>query len=433
MLRNGGQPTGMPNQHSAPVPQDVHPQQYQAAGVGAPPGPQWGAPAPGPAPGSVGQGPGGPPGPAHDWGRGLAEIQHPQPAPQPPNPYDQRDGFRPPPAPRQLSPRTEQLRYNEQHRYTPVRRPSPPQTMNPMPPTPYVGHQSLSQPPPPPPQQASQIRAGNAGPKYAPGPAPGPMSLPPSAGHSAPQGFMPPSGRGNSPPPEIRPITDGRPPSPGPNYPHQPYQHHPNPSQPGGIAAGAPPPAAALAAAEEAAARGRDERPPTGFKRTLDSDEEHKTVHKYPANGETRRQLEDQHHRRPSPPGRQSSPPRRPNSPSRQHPSPPRMMHRHSASDVRREEQRRADENYYPSEAAHHPPTLPSMHQQISPSEPMPPASEPEREDRKETYESASRKMDVDEDYDDEGDDEKKGGASGGRNSPARGMMNGQPKQEVLT
>ena len=58
--------------------------------------------------------------------------------------------------------------------------------------------------------------------------------------------------------------------------------------------------------------------------------------------------------------------------------------------------------------------------------------TEAEREDRKETYESASRKMDVDEDYDDEGEEDKKGGASGGRNSPARGMMNGQPKQEVL-
>jgi len=430
LLRNGGQPTGMPNQHSAPVPQDVHPQQYQAAGVGAPPGPQWGPPAPGPAAGSIGQGPGGPPGPAHDWSRGLAEIQHPQPQPQPPNPYDQRDGFRPPPVPRQLSPRSEQMRYQEQHRYTPVRRPSPSPAMNQMPPTPYGAHQALSQPPLAPPQQAPQSRTSNSGPKYAPGPGPGPMSLPSNAVHGAPQGPMPPYGRGSSPPPEIRPITENRPPSPGPSYPHPPYQHHPNPTQPGGIAAGAPPPAAALAAAEEAAARGRDERPPTGFKRMIDDDEERK-VHKYPANGETRRQLEDQHHRRPSPPGRQPSPRGRPASPPRQQPSPPRMMHRHSPSDARREEQRRADENYYPSEAAHHPPTLPSMHQQVPSNEPTSVMPEAEREDRKEAYESASRKMEVDEDYDDEGEDDKRGGASGGRNSPARGMMNGQPKQEA--
>lgn len=430
LLRNSGQSTGMPNQHSAPVPQDVHPQQYQAAGVGAPPGPQWGAPAPGPAPRSVAQGlGGGPPGPAHDWGRGLAEIQHPQPQPQPPNPYDQRDSFRPPP-PRQMSPRTEQLRYQEQHRHTPVRRPSPPSGVNQMPPGPYGSHQTLSQPPPLPPQQPPQNRATNASSSYGPGP--GPMSLPSSAGHNAP-GPMPPYGRGNSPPPEIRPITEARPPSPGPNYSHQPYQHHPNPSQPGGIAAGAPPPAAALAAAEEAAARDRDERPGTGFKRMIESDEDHKMVHKYPANGETRRQLDDQHHRRPSPPGRQPSPRGRPPSPLRQQPSPPRMMHRHSSSDVRRDEQRRADENYYPSEAAHHPPTLPSMHQQAPSSEHLQSIPESSREERKETYEAASRKMEVDEDYDDEGEDNKRGGASGGRNSPARGMMNGQPKQESST
>lgn len=56
---------------------------------------------------------------------------------------------------------------------------------------------------------------------------------------------------------------------------------------------------------------------------------------------------------------------------------------------------------------------------------------EAEREDRNEAYESASRKMEVDEDYDDEAADDKRGGASGGRNSPSRGMLNGQPKQEA--
>ena len=407
----------MPNQQHAPVPQDVHPQQYQAASVGAPPGPpQWAAPAPGPAPGSIPQGPSnGPSGPP-DWSRGLAELQNPQTQPQPSNPYDQRDGFRPPPAPRQMSPRTEQLRYQEQHRHTPVRRPSPAYNMNQVQPGSFGGPPALAQPPPPPPQSTQRQSGpngmdGNVGPAF----------------HN-PHGPMPPYGRGNSPPPEIRPITENRPPSPGPNYPRQPYQHHPNPAQPGGIAAGAPPPTAALAAAEEAAARDRDDRPPTGFKRMMDADEDHK-LHKLPANGETRRHLEDQHHRRPSPPDRQPSPRGRPNSPRGRPPS-PRIRHRHSSSEARHEEQRRADENYYPSEAAHHPPTLPPMHQQ-QPAKPehLPPVSEGPRDDRREAYESAARKMEVDEDYDDEGEDEKRGVNSGGRNSP-RGMMNGQPKQE---
>ncbi|KAL8797152.1 MAG: hypothetical protein Q9195_000619 [Heterodermia aff. obscurata] len=418
LLRNNGQSTGMPNQHAAPVPQDVHPQQYQAAGVGAPPGPQWGAPAPGPVSGSVPHGAtNGPSGPAPDWSRGLADIQNPQP-PQAPNLYDQRDSFRPPPAPRPMSPRTEQLRYQEQHRHTPVRRPSPSLSIGQMPSGSYGGPQSLAQPPPPPPSQPPQRQ-------------PGPNGIDSSigSGYHGAHGPIAPYGRGNSPPPEIRPITENRPPSRGPNYPRQPYQHHPDPAQPGGIAAGAPPPAAALAAAEEAAARDRDDRPAAGFKRMIDTDEDHKMPHKYPANGETRRHLDDQHHRRPSPPDRQSSPRARPNSPRGRQPS-PRIRHRHSSSEARHEEQRRADENYYPSEAAHHPPTLPSMHQQPPPPpEHLPPMSEGARDDRRDAYEPVARKMEVDEDYDDEGEDDKRAVNSGGRNSP-RGIVNGQAKQE---
>ena len=51
------------------------------------------------------------------------------------------------------------------------------------------------------------------------------------------------------------------------------------------------------------------------------------------------------------------------------------------------------------------------------------------RDDRRDVYEPASRKMDVNEDYDDEDDDEKRPGGSGGRNSPQRNNMNG-PKSE---
>ena len=46
--------------------------------------------------------------------------------------------------------------------------------------------------------------------------------------------------------------------------------------------------------------------------------------------------------------------------------------------------------------------------------------SENERDERKEAYEAAARKLDVDEDYDDEGEDEKRKTGSGGRNSPQR-------------
>lgn len=230
---------------------------------------------------------------------------------------------------------------------------------------------------------------------------------------------MPPYGRGNSPPPEVRPILDDRAPSPGSGYPHQQYQHLPNPSQPGGIAAGAPPPTAALAAAEAAAARERDDRPPTGFKRPLDPEDDYKISNKKPANGDSRGRLDDHHHHRALSTERVPS---------------PRESHRRTSSEIRREDQRRANENYHPSEAAHHPPTLPSMHQaqhQQPQQEHLPPMAEVSRDERREPYEAAARKMEVDEDYDDEGEDDKRLPAgSGGRNSPQRAMMNGPSKTE---
>ena len=245
-----------------------------------------------------------------------------------------------------------------------------------------------------------------------------------------------PYGRGDSPPPEIRPIADPRQNSPGPSYPQQPYQHHPNTSQSVGIAAGAPPPAAALAAAE-AAARAEREGPMTGFKRGHESDDEYKMPNKHPTNGESRSRLDDIRHRRPSPPDRKPSPRPRPGSPrgraqspSGRHVSPP-IRHSRSSSAARREEQRRADENYHPSEAAHHAPTLPSMHQP-PPNEPaQTPVSETGQDDRREAYERAIRKIEVDEDYDEEGDEEKRRDGSGGRNSPQHSSVNGQPKVEM--
>ncbi|KAI9820662.1 MAG: hypothetical protein M1827_005031 [Pycnora praestabilis] len=415
-LLRSGQSTGMPNQNSAPLPQDVHPQAYQAAGVGGPPGPQWGAPGPPLGPPNP---PPAPPGASTDWNRRLAEIQQPQP--QPPNPYDQRDSIRPPPPPRQPSPRQEQMRqYQEPHRHTPVRRGlSPSPKIHHSAPNPYVGAQSLPQPPHPQVQQPQPPQNRITNPNYG---APQ-TNIPPPApngpnGATGP-GPMPPYGRGNSPPPEVRPIMDDRAPSPGSGYSHQQYQHHANPSQPGGIASGAPPPAAALVAAE-AAARERDDRPTSAPKRMREWEDDTPSVKK-PANEENRARLDDLRHHRSSPPDRRSS---------------PHDSHRRSSSEVRRfaEEQRRANENYHPSAAAHHPVSLPSIDHQQQHIQPMPEVIKDER--REVQHEPAARKMEVDEDYDEDGEDDKRlmppAQPMQERNSPhiGNGMMNGQPKIE---
>lgn len=442
LLRNNGQSTGMPNQQNAPVPQDVHPQQYQAAGVGAPPGhPLWGVPS---GPNSVlhGTAPS-TNGPAPDWGRRLADIPNPtQPPAQPANLYDQREPLRPPP--RQMSPRQEQMRqYQEPNRHTPIRRSPPPPNMNHNGPVSYSAPQALPQPQPQAPISQPSLPNRIPNPNYG---APDPnLRLTTNITNSVPAGPGPraPYGRGDSPPPEIRPIAEHRPASPGPNYPQQQYQHHPNTSQGVGIAAGAPPPMAALAAAE-AAARDSHERPIIGFKRAHDSDDEYKVPNKYPTNGENRSRLEDHRHRRPSPPDskasprpRQASPRDRPRSPPYGRPaSPPMTRQSRSSSATKREEHRRAEENYHPSEAAHHPATLPQMQQQPPPPPPPPPmelsqtpASENSRDERRDTYEAAARKMDVDEDYDDDADDQKR---KEEQNSPQHNVVHGQPpKVEV--
>ena len=434
LLRNNGQSTGMPNQQIAPVPQDVHPQQYQNPGVGAPPGPQWGVPS---GPTSVLHGPGSlPNGSAPDWTRRLADIPNPQSQsqPQPSNMYEQRESVRAQPTQRQISPRQEQMRqYQEQHRHTPIRRASPPPSMIHSGPIQYSAPQALPQPQSSIPQPTASNRIPN--PNYG-APDPG-MRVSTNSGQVA-SGPRVPYGRGDSPPPEIRPIAEARPSSPGPNYSSQHYQHHPNTSQSLGIAAGAPPPAAALAAAE-AAARERDDRPATGIKRSYESDDEYKADHKHPANGESRSRLEDHRHRRASPPDRQPSPRPRPGSPRgrpsspRERPASPPFQHSRSSSGAKRDEQRRADESYHPSEAAHHPATLPLMHQPPPNDAPQPSAAEVARDERRETYEAAARKMEVDEDYDEEGDTERRKEGPGGRNSPLHNSMNGQPKMEAQT
>ena len=422
LLRNNGQSTGMPNQGGVPVPQDVHPQQYQAPGVGAPPGHQWGPPS-GPNQvlhGSVAA----QPAPTQDWNRRLADIQQPQSQPQPTMPYERREAPRAPPNQRPLSPRIDQLRHYQEPPRDGSGRRSPSQTINHAAPNPYSAPQALPQPQPSAPQPSTSSRLTNS--TY------GSADLGvrfPSGGAPGPAGLAATYGRGGSPPLEIKPIADGRTSSPGPSHAQQPYQHHPNHSQSVGIAAGAPPPAAALAAAE-AAARERDGRTVAGIKRTHESDDEMRAPHKYPANGESRSRLDDSRYCRPSPPDGKPSPRQRPISPR---PSPllgrqgtPPIRPSRSSSATRREEQRRAEESYHPSEAAHHAPALPALQPQHNEPPPQTPVSESGRDERKEAkeaYEAAARKMDINEDYDDDVEDEKRKAGSHGRNSPQRSRL----------
>ena len=295
--------------------------------------------------------------------------------------------------------------YHEPHRGTPLRRPSPPPLAHAAPSI-YPG-QGLPQPGPIQPQQQSQPnRISN--PNYG-APPPAGVVTPPGSHPSA----MPPPGRAHSPPPEIKPITDDRVSSPNSSLPHLRGAHQ-GFAQPSIMSVGPPP--AAFAAAD-AAAREREERPPTGFKRNADSEDDYKTPNKKSANGDSRGRLEDHSYRRPSPTERPMSPGRH---------------QRRSSSEIRREQ---ANQNYHPSEAAHHPPTLPAMqHQSLDQppqSQHLPPMSETPREERRETYEPARRKVEVDEDYDDAPDGDKPAPGPAGRSSPPRGpSMNGQPKQE---
>ncbi|KAL4876049.1 hypothetical protein BJY04DRAFT_200502 [Aspergillus karnatakaensis] len=430
-LSGSGQSNG-----PAPQPQDVHPQAYQAPGVGAPPAPQWGAPAPtgGPAPQ-----PPAPPRQIPDWNRGINDIQSQTQAPGP-NGFDPRDGPRPggiqQPSPRQ-----------EPGRGLPEGARPPPGTRSPKPglggpgvyPAPPHALPQLANPPHPAhdraPSGAGFASAARGG--LPPGAAPAGPGAPNGAPSSA--GPMGPYPRPFTPPTEIRPIRDERPSSPGLTYPHQTYHHGPSVSgqsaNSSGIAGGAPAPASAISAAE-AAAREREDRPPSAMKRARDWEADSGPVKKI-AIEENRSRLDD---RRVTPPGRLPS---------------PGSMQRRGSSEIRREDQRRVNETYHPSEAAHHPPTLPSI--QHMPQHPsgtsLPPMAESApapsngssavipttqvqvqvpvkeehaRAEQPPAHEPAARKMEVDEDYDDDGDDDKKVSAvKGSPTSSANGNNNG--------
>ncbi|KAF9893767.1 glucose repression mediator protein [Aspergillus nanangensis] len=412
------------NNAPAPQPQDVHPQAYQAPGVGGPPAPQWGAPAPtgGPPPQ-----PPAPPRQIADWNRGINELQsQAQPQAQGPNGFDHRDAVRASvTAIQQPSPRQEPGRaFPEGVRAQPnVRSPKVSGLPGPAVYPPPHGLPQLSNPPAP---SHDRSHSGptpfGSGPRGALPPAPTGPPPAPGAPNGAPgsAGPLPPYHRPFTPPTEIRPIRDERPSSPGSTYPHQQYHHGPSvpPVQvPGstGIASGAPAPASAITAAE-AAAREREERPASAMKRAREWEADAGPTKKI-ANEESRARLDDQMSRRVTPPNRMPS---------------PATLQRRNSSEGRREEHR-PDENYHPSEAAHHPPTLPSIQnmpphasgsslppmtespvapssgpQPGIPSTQVPVKEEPRAGEQTPVHEPAARKMDVDEDYDDDADDEKR-------------------------
>ncbi len=130
------------------------------------------------------------------------------------------------------------------------------------------------------------------------------------------------------------------------------------------------------------------------------------------ANEENRARLDDPV-RRNSPPGRMPT---------------PKDHFRRSESEARREQERRVNENYHPSEAAHHPYSRPPL--QHVPS--MQSILDGPKDDRKEHVEQAARKVDVDEDYDNNSEDDKhRGPPSAVVNSPQVGMPpSATPKQE---
>ncbi|EXJ57830.1 uncharacterized protein A1O5_12388 [Cladophialophora psammophila CBS 110553] len=404
LLRSGAA-TG-PNQHNAPVPQDVHPQAYQN-GVG-PPGPQWGGPS------SSNQQPQQPPvDPArvNDWARGIAGINpppgqqqsQPQPQPQqqpqqqplpppqqqqqqqqqqPANGYEGRDTMRAPPrgvpSPRQDGPRP-----YDSSRQTPVRKlQSPSPKMQPANPGMF----------PPGPQTLPQISMQDRPTAFGSGVRPSPTmngAPAPHANGSASGSTLPPYGRPFSPPSELRPLRDERPQSPGGGYRQQTFQSgQPFPSIANGVPSVAPP----LPAAEGPA---RDDRPPSAMKRSREWESDTGPSKKI-ANEETRARLDDPV-RRNSPPGRLPT---------------PKDHYRRSSSEIRRENERRANENYHPSEAAHHP----YSHPQQIPS--MQSILDAPKEDRKEQVEQAARKVDVDEDYDNNSEDDKRAPPSAALSSP---------------
>lgn len=244
---------------------------------------------------------------------------------------------------------------------------------------------------------------------------------PPSNVHTPSQGMpgstshtpLPPYARQAEQHPEIRPLVNQPAPSPGGQYPRTPYEHHPNAAP--SIASGAPPPSAAQTAAD-AAAREREDRPSSTAppKRLREWEDDASMAAKKPSTDDARSRLDEIKMRRPSPQEKLATPPTG------------------SPSELRRFDEQRPPSTYHPSDAAHHPPALPSMHAitQPSPSTSVRPQEEqrhPPPPQPAPVYEPAARKMDMDENYDDSGDDRSATKQESQRSSPrtAHGGPNG--------
>jgi len=232
--------------------------------------------------------------------------------------------------------------------------------------------------------------------------------MPTSAAHTP----LPPYARQLEPPPpqqqpEMRPLGNNPMPSPGGQYPRTPYEHHVSVAP--SIAVGTPAPSAAPTAAD-AAQREREDRPGSTAppKRLREWEDDSTGSQKKVATEESRSRLDEIKMQRTSPREKMATPPVR------------------SPSEVRRMDEQRPTSAYayHPSEAAHHPQSLPSM-QSIT--QPSPRASVQPQEDHRApppppqpapVYEPAARKMDVDENYDDSGDDKSATKQESRRNSP---------------
>ncbi|RKF59279.1 General transcriptional corepressor CYC8 [Erysiphe neolycopersici] len=385
LLRNQ-QASGIPIQSSAPVPQDVHPQAYQARGAVGPPGPQWGNSG---APPPVGP----PNGPPNGWGNRLPEMTSTS---HPPIPFEQRDPPRSQARPILQQPsRVPMSPLSGPEQMRPFSGPSP---RGPLPPTnslpirsPHNHHsimtshagQGITQTSAPQPNQLNnshhhhqqqqqqqeqqqqqkqhqptqvQMQTQHSFPRvYNPNYA-GPGAT--NNIHGVTNGVnsvslgnsLPPFARNNSPRTEVRVLHDSRMSSPKPGYPiHTPFQLHSEIQHHVGIENSGPMPVSALSSAESAAAErnGDHTRPGSvGPKRLREA------------------RLMDTHHRRQSTPPRDSAFRRSPPSASKEYPPEDR-------------ERDRLDH--------------------------LPPISHPTGE-----TERAKRKMVIDEDYDDDGDDDKK-------------------------
>ena len=473
LLRSGhsGPPPGGPTG----LPPDGHPQTYEPAALNGPPQPQWAPSMPqsGHLPRTAAP-PQGPPN-GREWRPN--DVHGPPTQPPPPaHQYDPRDGHRapPPPSARPHSPRTEQLRHEV--RYTPTQRPAQISSSPRMPESTMYRPPPQAPPGPPPPgsgvpPHAQPPRMNNPNyPSQAPQPAP-PQQGPPSYPRQPP-----------SPPPNVNLRPMERPRSPRSTYPGPPPQpwgaYPPEPSRPPPMNHG---PSEQLRR-EEVSARDRNNQTPVSngsSKRGRDlEDRDPDSGVKRPMNEETRARVEDPAYHRfrasPAPHIKQMSDQDRPRLPeygpthnSGTNSGAPSQVP--SPTVARRiEDQRRVEESYKPSEAAHHPQSMHNIihnqHEQLppinttsngGPSGPPSLASntsaarvddhvqkkeEPEQRsprDRRDQdgdvrmrgEEPAMRKMDVNEDYDEGSDEEPaKGKAVDGGRNVSNEQLRGSPK-----